>query len=108
MKLLAVIITDAMLADVKNYLDITWTDEDMDKKLKGIIERGIKYLENIAGETLIFDQENNNKSLLLDYCRYARSNALEMFRVNFKSELIAIRLQTKASKVILSENQTNP
>lgn len=30
-----------MLHDVRNYLDITYADEDIDQKLLGIMERGM-------------------------------------------------------------------
>ena len=32
------------------------------------------------------------KSLLLDYCRYARNNVLELFEQNFRSELLSLRI----------------
>lgn len=31
---------DDLLGDVRNYLDITWTDEALDNKIKGFISRG--------------------------------------------------------------------
>lgn len=94
-----------LLADVKNYLDITWNDDAADKKLTGIINRGKSYLQNIAGGFSIdFAVECNARSLLFDYCRYARSNALEMFEPNFKSQLIGIRLANKVSLVATKED----
>ena len=40
---------EGLLNDVKNYLDISWEDENTDNKITGIIERGMKYLNKVAG-----------------------------------------------------------
>ena len=81
-----------LLEDVRNYLDITYQDEETDKKLSGIIERGRAYLNNMAGEIQDYEAEALPRALLLDYCRYARSNALESFEENFRAELIMLRI----------------
>lgn len=85
-------VTNNLLSDVRNYLDITFEDEDTDKKLCGIIERGMNYLDKIAGEVQDYEIEALPKSLLLDYCRYARNNVSELFEQNFRSELLALRI----------------
>ena len=42
-------VTATLLSDVRNYLDITFEDEETDRKLSGIIERGVDYLDKMAG-----------------------------------------------------------
>ncbi len=83
---------NGLLNDVKNYLDITWGDAATDEKLTGIIERGMKYIDRVAGTPLDYVSNDKPKELLLDYCRYARSNALELFRVNYLHELISLQI----------------
>lgn len=83
---------EGLLEDIKTYLDITWADEPTDKKLTGIIERGIKYIDRIVGTTMNYSAEDKPKELLLDYCRYARSNALEMFQKNYLHELLSLQI----------------
>ena len=39
-----------LIDEVKNYLDITYNDEETDRKLSGIVERGKTYLDSIAGK----------------------------------------------------------
>lgn len=80
-----------MLQAVKDYLKITWTDED--NNLLGMIARGEDYLNNLAGTELDFEVEGQPKSLLLDYCRYAYNNALEYFEENFHKEILRLQLQ---------------
>lgn len=86
---------DGLLSDIKNYLDITWDDPDGDKKLSGLIARGIKYLDNAAGKQLDYTAEGKGRELLFDYVRYARSNALDEFQGNYLHELIALQMQTE-------------
>lgn len=81
-----------LLEDVRNYLDITYPDEETDRKLSGIIERGRAYLDSMAGAAQDYEAEALPRALLLDYCRYARSNALELFEQNFRAELIVLRI----------------
>ena len=81
-----------MLDDVKNYLDITFVDEVFDRKLTGIIERGASYLSEIAGADLSFIEEQRERQLLMDYCRYANANCIEDFEKNFRSELVILRI----------------
>ena len=82
----------ALLDDVKNYLDITFVDEVFDRKLTGIIERGASYLSEIAGADLSFIEEQRERQLLMDYCRYANANCIEDFEKNFRSELVILRI----------------
>lgn len=84
---------EELLQEVRGYLHITWEDEQTDKNLIGYIKRGMARLQHIAGVPLNFTEEDLPKTLLLDYCRYANSNALEMFETNFSSELLDLHIQ---------------
>lgn len=81
-----------LLSDVRNYLDITFEDEETDTKLTGIISRGMSYLDNVAGVAQDYEAEAAPRALLFDYCRYARGNSLEYFEQNFLSDLIGLRM----------------
>jgi len=83
-----------MLEDVKEYLKITWDDEDT--KIQNMIDRGQNYLNELTGLELDYTTEGQPKALLLDYCRYAYNNALEYFNENFKSELFRLQLKKAA------------
>ncbi len=80
-----------MLQEVKEYLKITWDDED--NYIQGIFNRGKDYLNNLTGTELDFEVEGQPKALLLDYCRYAYNNALEYFEENFHRELRRLIIQ---------------
>lgn len=81
-----------LLEDIKNYLDITYEDPDGAMKLYGIIQRGEAYLDKVAGKKQDYEEEGLPRALLFDYCRYARNNVIELFKENFQSELVALRM----------------
>lgn len=87
-------VIEQLLPQVKTYLHITWQDENTDNNLRGFINRGMARLTEIAGvPSLDFTAEDQPKMLLLDYCRYANSQALEMFEKNFSSELLSLHIK---------------
>ena len=83
----------ALLAAVRNYLDVTWTDEALDSKLVSLIKAGKAYLNGVSGIVNDYTVEGQALSLLLDYVRYARSGATEMFWNNYKHELLSMHLE---------------
>lgn len=87
--------TDTLDA-VKTYLNITWQDAATDAKITGYIQRGMTRLQKIAGVSLDFTAEDQPRMLLLDYCRYANAQALEMFEQNFAAELLDLNLSAQA------------
>ncbi|NYB73858.1 phage head-tail connector protein [Sedimentibacter hydroxybenzoicus DSM 7310] len=80
-----------MLQEIKDYLKITWEDEDAG--IQKIIDRGKNYFNDLTGVELNFDENNQAKTLLLDYCRYAYNNALEYFEDNFQKEILRLQLK---------------
>lgn len=94
-----VIVSNELLEDVKNYLNKDWELDDTAKRsLTGMIKRGMSYLNNVAGTALNYENEDIEKSLLLDYCRYADSKALEMFATNFQPDLLELNLKYQESQ----------
>jgi hypothetical protein len=87
---------EGLLDAVKSYLKITWQDAATDTEVTGYIKRGMTRLQEIAGAPLDFTVEDQPRTLLLDYCRYARSQALEVFEKNFEAELLDLNLSTQA------------
>ena len=93
-----------LLEAVRNYLDFTWVDVAGDTKLTGIIERGMKYIDSLSGAAMDYSIEDKPRELLLDYCRYARSNALSEFQTNYLHELLSLQIsqEVKAYKALTS------
>jgi hypothetical protein len=91
----------------KNALDITWDDENEDAKLSGIIERGISYLNSVAGSSRDYSVNAKPLELLIEYCMYVRSNALSDFQKNYLAELLTLQISS-AAEVQNGEENSNP
>lgn len=84
----------ALIDDVRNYLDITWSDQHTTAKLNGIISRAQSKLAGYAGcsmQELELSEESTEKQLFLDLCRYIYNNASEDFENNYRADLIMLR-----------------
>jgi hypothetical protein len=93
-----------LLEAVKNYLDITWDDPAGDEKLVGIIARGKRYLDKVAGAELDYLAEDKPRELLFDYCRYVRSNALDEFQNNYLPELLTLQISQEVKDYAETED----
>lgn len=82
---------DGLLDAVKNYLDITWVDSASDEKLTGIVARGMKYIDGIAGTSLDYLTDDKPKELLFEYCRYVWSDGFAEFQSNYLHELLSLQ-----------------
>lgn len=91
-------VPEPLAADTKNYLDITWEDEDGDAKLRGILARGMTYLDHAAGVALDYDEGTAARALLLDYVRYVRAGALQDFGRDFAQELLGLHIAGEVSQ----------
>lgn len=86
-------ISDALFADVRTYLDITWTDEALDRKIRGLIRSGVTYLNSKLGESADYESDGYPRMLLFEYVRYARDGALDVFETNYMSMILAMQNQ---------------
>lgn len=82
---------EELLAGVRNYLDITWPDAGLDRKLCELIDAGILYLDDKAGEAQDYSRPGPGRTLLLEYVRYARDGAMDVFENNYRHLLLAMQ-----------------
>lgn len=88
----------ALLDEVKNYLDITWeTTPEEDQKLSGMVERAETALSGKIGEC-DFEEETQEKALLMNYVMYERAGALADFWQHYRGEIISLRLRNKVKE----------
>lgn len=84
-------VTETLLQTVKDSLGISWQDDMGDRKLAVIIENGCAYISDKMGAAADFEQAGYARTLLLEYARYARDEALDVFENNYLSLLLAAR-----------------
>ena len=87
----------ALLAAVKTYLQITWTDTDTDNRLTLLIQAGAAYLDSKLGETGGYTVPGYPRTLLLEYVRYARDGASDVFEINYRAMILAMQHERMVS-----------
>lgn len=95
-------ISPALLADIKNYLNITWEDPATDQKITGLIEDGIVYLDLKRGAPADYTVPGLPRTLLKDYVRYARDSALDVFENNYQALILGMRHQREVGEDVES------
>ena len=84
---------EGLLSDVKNYLNITWDDEATDAKVSGLIASGMVYLNLKYGEEADYTADGLPRTLLMEYARYMRDSALDVFENNYREMLLGMQTE---------------
>ena len=82
---------EGLLSDVKNYLNITWSDADTDAKVSGLIASGMVYLNSKYGAEADYTEDGMPRTLLMEYVRYARDSALDVFENNYQALILGMQ-----------------
>ena len=93
---------EELLADVKNYLNITWDDQATDRKIGDLIKSGIAYLDLKRGAAANYAEAGLPRTLLFDYVRYARDEALDVYENNYLSLIVAMRNESLVNSYVES------
>lgn len=89
-----------LLEDVKNQLDVTWSDEPTDKKYAGYIAQGMAYLDKKLGEAADYTADGDARALLMEYVRYARDHALDVFENNYRSMILGVQNDLEVKRFV--------
>lgn len=92
----------ALLADVKNYLNITWDDLATDERIRGLIASATADLDDYAGEELDYMSDGLPRTLMMDHVRYARDEALDVFENNYRTQLVRLRNRRRVTGYVES------
>lgn len=80
-----------LLDDVKNYLNITWSDPATDANVSGWIASGMLYLNAKLGAEADYTADGMPRTLLMEYCRYTRDSALDVFENNYQALILGMQ-----------------
>lgn len=78
-----------LLSDVKNYLNITWEDPATDANVRGWIASAATYLDKKLRRPANYTLDGLPRTLLMEYTRYARDSALDVFENNYQSLILS-------------------
>ena len=99
---------EGLLSDVENYLNITWRDEATDAKIAGLIAAGMVYLNGKYGGEADDTADGNPRTLLMEYVRYARDSALDVFENNYQALILGMQTERLVSSYGSSVEGTDP
>lgn len=98
------------LEDIKNYLNITWADDETGQKIKAAALRAQSTVGGLIGrpKAKFYGDEKETQSvsenggeeeqLFLDACRYIYNEAYEDFRKNFADAITSLRAYNAVAK----------
>jgi len=73
----------AVQAAMRTYLQITWNDEATNARILALTEDGIAYIDRLTGAPEDYESPGQPRTLLKEYVRYARDEALDVFEANY-------------------------
>lgn len=98
-------VPEQLLLDVENYLNITWDDEATNDKICGLISAASAYLDGKGGTELDYEADGMARTLLMEYVRYARDEALDVFENNYTSMILDLMNERMVNAYVESAEQ---
>ena len=92
------------LLEVKDYLHITWDEEN--ESVKRLIIEAKQYLSEKVGTKIDYKKDLVAYGLLKDYCRFVRNYSKEYFEKNLLNEIQSLQLKYAISEGDSNERET--
>ena len=99
-------IPNELLAAVKNQLNITWDDDATDNKIRGLIALASVYLDGKGGAVLDYEADGLPRLLLMEFVRYARDEAMDVFENNYTALILTMQNERAVARYAESTKQT--
>lgn len=78
------------MQDLKDKLNITWTEEETERRLERILEDAEITLNFKLGAKIDYSK-GMERNIFLNYCMYAWNNCLNEFDENYLNEILQLR-----------------
>ena len=96
----------ALLPMIKSYLQITWEDAATDSRVTGLIEDGMAYIDRLTGASGDYSSPGQARTLLKEYVRYARDEALDVFENNYIHLINELQNDKRVTELVQSTTET--
>lgn len=97
-------ILEQLLADVKDYLQISWEDDATDRRLSDMIQSSAAYLDGVTAATNDYTAPGNMRTLLLERVRYQYNGALDAWLNNYISLVVSAQLDSQREALQAAED----
>ena len=96
-------ILEQLLADVKDYLQISWEDDATDRRLSDMIQSSAAYLDGVTAATNDYTAPGNMRTLLLERVRYQYNGALDAWLNNYLPLVVGAQLGSQCEVMDAAE-----
>ena len=99
-----------LIEQVKRKLNITWSDEETDKRVNDIIASAVPILKHklgIADADYDFSAPGLENLLFLAYCMYEWNHAVNEFDMNYANDIAQCRAIREVSHYKEHENEVD-
>lgn len=94
---------EQLLADVRDYLQITWADEATDRRLTDMIQASAVYLDTVTASENDYTSPGNMQTLLLERVRYQYNGALDAWLNNYLHLVVQAQLDAQRAALAAEE-----
>lgn len=94
---------EQLLADVKDYLQISWTDEATDRRLSDMIQASAVYLDTVTATSNDYTEPGNMRTLLMERVRYQYNGALDAWLNNYLHLVVQAQLDAQSAALAATE-----
>ena len=94
---------EQLLADVRDYLQITWADEATDRRLTDMIQASAVYLDNVTATANDYTQPGTMRTLLMERVRYQYNGALDAWLNNYLHLMVQAQLDAQRAALTAEE-----
>ena len=88
---------EQLLADVKDYLQISWTDAATDRRLSDMIQASAVYLDGVTATSNDYTSPGNMRTLLMERVRYQYNGALDAWLNNYLHLVVQAQLDAQSA-----------
>lgn len=92
-----------LLQEVKDHINITWDEEETNRKLERIINDAMSTLNWKLGAKIDYSTEGQEHNLFLNYCMYAYNNCTNEFDDNYFNEIMQLRQKYEVINYVQEE-----
>ena len=100
----------SLIEQVRRKLNITWSDEDTDKRVADISDSAaiaLRHKLGISDPTYDFSQPGQENMLFLSLCLYEWNHATHEFDVNYANDIAQVRALYEAKQYQEKEAAAN-
>lgn len=89
-------VSEQILSELKNHLDITYSDPDTNKKICNIAVMGMHRIDDLAGTAQDYENDPEAWMLLVNFVRYEMNGVMHLWEKNFSREILEFVIDKEA------------